>query len=406
MLTISRNALKSQSKLLKARISEVTGRVVGVEVKPAFVVPRQAIHPLARFKQSHRWYTTHAINATVKRFLSTSTPKYDRSSFPKSKIRTAVNSLTSRAPFASTLRPNLTGGAFPRTAGGYSLGSGRIGGVRNFSHTPAAPAQVVHNVSNAFRAFALSGKKAQFDGTGRNGNRFRAVSKLQKETTTKLQSIPKTTPGSYLDFQINPTITALSPLGTAFPGRAAALESEELTINTEGFLDILSCDFARALQDLAAINNDLKRLSTLGNLSITMENKSTLRVHFPGCDAETVENLCNEIGIQRGIVHEDLEFDASIGGDIALMFPYAPTSDYPLSSPGGSLRSQDSQAFDDVIDSFENPWISSPEGFTTLDELSESGSEYFGKSIEDYNSDEYVAGINRFLEFCDTPRRV
>jgi len=184
---------------------------------------------------------------------------------------------------------------------------------------------------------------------------------------------------------------------------------DELTINTEGFLDILSVDFARALQDLAAITNDLKRLSKLGDLSITMETKSTLRVHFPGCDAETVENICDEIGIQRGIVHQDREFDASVGGDVALMFPFAPSTEYTLSSPGGSLRSQAGQDFEeehsDISDLLENPWLSSPEGFTTLDEISESGSDYFGNG-NDHNSSEYLNGLNYFLEFCDTSRRI
>lgn len=72
--------------------------------------------------------------------------KYSRADFPSSATARAVGRLTSRAPFASTLRPNLTGGAFPRTAGGYSLGGGRAGGARYFSHTPTAPAQVI-NVS-------------------------------------------------------------------------------------------------------------------------------------------------------------------------------------------------------------------------------------------------------------------
>lgn len=417
---MSRNAFKSQSKILQARISEVTGRFAGLEIKPALVAPRQALHPVARLRQSKgRWYTTHAINAAVRRFISTSAPKYDCSSFPKSATRSAVESLTGRAPFASTLRPNLTGGAFPRTAGGYSLGGGRIGGARHFSHTPAAPAQVVQNVSNAFRAFALSGQKVQYDGmTCRNEKKYRTVSNLQKATMAKLQSIPKVTPGSYIDFSVNPTITALGPLGKRFSAHAVNVESQ-LSINTEGFLDILSVDFARALKDLAAITNDLKRLSTLGDLSITMENKSTLRVHFPGCDAETVENICDELGIQRGIVHQDFDFDTSVGGDIALKFPFAPTSEHTLSSPGGSVRSQTGHDFDDCNDeynekmdsfgdSFENPWLS-PEPLLPVDELSESGSEYFGSGFQapnssDPNTSEYLNGINRFLEFCETTK--
>ena len=52
----------------------------------------------------------------------------DRSKFLDTRTGRAISQFAGRAPFASTLRPNLTGGALPRTAGGYGLGSGRIGG--------------------------------------------------------------------------------------------------------------------------------------------------------------------------------------------------------------------------------------------------------------------------------------
>lgn len=120
---------------------------------------RHALHPVARIRQAKgKWYTTHStINAAVRRFMSTTAEtgnKYDRSSFPRSATAAAVSRLTTRTPFASTLRPNLTGGAIPRTAGGYSLGGGRVGGARYFSHTPAAPAQVL-NVRRALPYFIV-----------------------------------------------------------------------------------------------------------------------------------------------------------------------------------------------------------------------------------------------------------
>jgi hypothetical protein len=331
--------------------------------------------------------------------------KYDRSTFPKSSIGATVTRLTSRAPFASTLRPNLTGGALPRTAGGYSLGGGRAGGARYFSHTPAAPAQVVHNASQAVRAFWLSGHKAQFDGTTRMGEkRYRTISSLQEETGRKMQSVSRFTPGAYIDFHVNPTVTALSPLGAAFPGKSGR-NQEIPTLNTEGFLDILSVDFSRALKDLAAIMNDLKKLSTLGDLSVTLEKSSILRVRFPGVDAETVERLCDEVCVQRGIIHQDTDFDESVGGQVALMFPFASTSEHTLSSPGGSLRSQ--TGHDEDFDDFhDNPWLSSPEGYETMDDLSETESMYFAKGNGTQSSSGYegLEGIHKFLEQCDQMR--
>jgi hypothetical protein len=150
LTTVCRHAFKTTARLIKNRIANVA-RPLGNELQPVFVrsSPRHALHPVARIRQAKgRWYTSHStINAAVRRFMNTATqhvPKYNRSAFPTSSTATAVSRLTTRAPFASTLRPNLTGGAFPRTAGGYCLGSGRIGGARYFSHTPAAPAQVIN----------------------------------------------------------------------------------------------------------------------------------------------------------------------------------------------------------------------------------------------------------------------
>ena len=379
--------------------------------------------------------------------------KYDRASFPKSTIGTAVTRLTHRAPFASTLRPNLTGGALPRTAGGYSIGVGRTGGARYFSHTPAAPAQVVNNVSAAVRAFWLSGQKAQFDGVSpRSGEkRYKSVTALQAETGRKIRSIPRATPGSSVDFQVSPTITALGSLQglSGFSSPAQAL-------NAEGLMHLLSVDFARAFKDLAIIMNDIKRLSTLGDLPVGMADSSTLRVHFPGCDAQTVERLCDEVGVQRGIIRQDAAFDISAGTDIALLFPFAPstapsvTSYAPLAkkamrlqsreevdwrnmispdqttvtSPGFSNHSDSGLDFADIdveaAEEEENPWLSpSLSGYSSMHSSDAGGEEYYfskpsvsvantntttrkSSSAEEY---EGLEGIYRFLEQCDGARR-
>ncbi len=332
--------------------------------------------------------------------------KYNRAAFPKSATATAVSRLTTRTPFASTLRPNLTGGTLPRTSGGYSLGGGRTGGARYFSHTPAAPAQVVNNVSAAVRAFWLSGQKAQFDGiTPAGEKRYRSITNLQEETGRKMRSVPKTAPGSYIDFPVNPTVTALTPLGAQFPF-GSRMEVSAPNLNTDGFLDILSVDFARALKDLSVTMNDLKRLSALGDLPITLEQKSILRVRFPGCDAGIVEKLCDEVGVQRGIIHQDEDFESSAGTHMALLFPYAPMSEQTLSSPGGSLRSQSGHGFEEVEeDILDNPWL---DGYETMDEVSEGESAYFSKPSPQQNSSDYegLEGIYRFLEQCDNARRI
>ncbi|KAI9840060.1 MAG: hypothetical protein M1819_000253 [Sarea resinae] len=458
-LRMMRHALKRTSTFVRAKVA-AAGRPLDAQLQPILArnTPRHPIHPAAYLRQSKgRWYTTHStINAAVRRFTSSagSGAKYSKSSFPKSTIGSAVNRLPHRAPFASTLRPNLTGGTLSRTAGGYSNGAGRMGGARYFSHTPAAPAEVINNVSAAVRAFWLSGQKAQFDGVHpRSGEKnFKAVSDLQDVTGRKMRSLPRATPGSYIDFHVNPTITALSPLNGL--QNFEAPKSDKQTLNKEGLLDILSIDFSRALKDLSAVLNDLKRLSALGDLPLSLPEMSTLRVHFPGCDAETVERLCDEAGVQRGIVSQDEGFDESAGAEMALLFPFAPDSSTTtssnaslreaaamftkpqqakrdevdwksmlsaaptLTSPRFSTRSNNSGAlsYEDIgMPDEDNPWISSPSDYASLHsaDIEEDCDMYFEQPARSLprppqsSSSQYEGfeGIYRFLEQCDDARR-
>ncbi|KAF2002897.1 hypothetical protein P154DRAFT_520657 [Amniculicola lignicola CBS 123094] len=406
-------------------------RPTQAQLQPILVrnVPRYPIHPAALLKQSKgRWYSTHsAISATVRRFTTaaarSSGAKFDRSSFPKSRIGTIVTAQAGRAPFASTLRPNLTGGTLGRTAGGYAWGSGRAGGARYFSHGPAAPAQVIQNVSQAVRAFMVSGQKAQFDGVDpRTGEkRYKPVSVLQDKVNRTLNKVPKSTPGSYISFNINPTVTALTPLN-AVKG-FSSFSQEKNTLNEEGLLDILSVDFSRQVKELAAVLKDLQRLSALGDLPITYES-SALRIHFPGCDAQTVEKICDEFNIQRGVVHQDEGFDEYVGTEIALLFPFAPSRspseysflarsvtgrqqpiewEYMMSPPVmaseySSTRSEDGMDFEEIDQ--PNPWISSPSGY---DSLHSSDME---ESMDMHTPLEYQGfeGIYRFMEQCESSR--
>ncbi len=420
-LTISAShTFTRASNLLKTRLAQAT-QPLNSELQQVLVrtSPRHSIPRIAHLRQAKgRWYTTHStINAAIRRFvsngkfflslsseahvcewsdLSLAGPahaiKFNRASFPPSATARALSRLTSRAPFASTLRPNLTGGTLSRTSGGYSLGGGRVNGARYFSHTPAAPAQVFNNVSVAVRAFLVSGQKAQFDGfTPAGEKRYRSVTSLQDETAWKIQPVAVKAPGSFIDFSkhillfveiwaalgidlffsgITPTVTALTPHGTAFPF-GSTMEQSAPHLNMEGFLDVLSVDFSRAFMDLVATVNDLKRLSSLGDLPIVLEESSILRVRFPGCDLDTVERLCDEVGVQRGIIKQDPDFDRTTSSHMALMFPLASTSEHTQSSPGGSLRSQSDNDYEEI----EN--MADLEGYETMEDASESASAYF-----------------------------
>jgi hypothetical protein len=419
-LRLARTAAYKASRAIHARLVNAT-RPATTALEPALVraSPRQPIHPAALLRQqkSRRWHSTsatyHNINAAVRRFISTRTlqggSRIDRSRFLRTQTGRAVAQFSGQAPFASTLRPNLTGGALPRTAGGYGLGSGRIGGARYFSHTGAAQAQVVQNVSSAVRAFWISGQKAQFDGlTPRGEMRFRAVPASQDEAVRKMASLPRSAPGSYIDFHLSPTVTALSPLAAAFPYPTSGAKGpvvDATSLNTEGFLDVLSGDFARALKDMTRTLADIRKLSSLGDLPIQLENGHTLRVRFPGVDAETIESLCNDLGLTRGLVNEDSEFSHSAGVPIALKFPFAPEAgsvdSRTVASSGRSARTSDSfpreeELFEGFSEMNENPWLttSEVEGYETLSPPFSSGEH----CSEDF---EGLEGIYRFIEECD-----
>ncbi|KAI0852457.1 hypothetical protein F5Y00DRAFT_173266 [Daldinia vernicosa] len=428
-LRVVRAAALKASKMIRAKLAAAVRPANNAALEPVLVRnapnPRHPIHPSAFLRQqkSRRWHSTTTttttyknINAAIRRFMSTgrldAAPRVDRSKFLNTQTGRAVAQITGRAPFASTLRPNLTGGALPRTAGGYGLGSGRVGGARYFSHAPAAQAQVVQNVSAAVRAFWISGQKAQFDGlTARGERKYRTVSSLQEETTRKMASAKRNIPGSFIDFNLSPTVTALSPLAAAFPYPSAGFKFPALdatTLNTDGFLDVLSVDFARALKDLTSTLADIKKLSSLGDLPIQLEKGHTLRVRFPGVDAETVESLCDDLGLTRGVVREDPDFAAETGVSMALRFPFAPGANSngarTLTSPGRSLRSQGSffpaekELFEEGFSEMEdNPWMSLPddlEGYESMSPPISSGEH----CSEDF---EGLEGIYRFLEECD-----
>lgn len=417
-LRLLRATVGKTTKAFRIKLAEATRSLQGQAQHAPIPIKsgptrRQPIHPAALLKQQRRsgtWFSTAGINNVLRRFVSSecrSSPRIHPSRLPSSNTARRVAQFSGRAPFASTLRPNLTGGVLPRTAGGYGLG----GGARYFSHTPAAPAHVVQNVSQAMRAFFLSGQKIKYDGVGAHGNaQYRAVSKLEHDASRRLADVTRSAPGAFIDFDLSPTITALGPLAAAV-ARASASSTfgdealvHPTTLHTEGFLDVLSVDFDRVLHDLTAVYADLKRLSALGDLPILQE-RDTLRVRFPGVDASTVERLCDDVGVLRGVVGQDRGFDTAVGAPVALKLPFAPDSDSDceILSPGGSTRSlagfeieygpslRDSDSFLHeafVTDMQESSWPSETEGYDVSAPV--SSGELEG-----------LQGIHRFLEECD-----
>ncbi|PHH68153.1 hypothetical protein CDD82_799 [Ophiocordyceps australis] len=405
-------------RLLRAAASKAA-KAVRFKLRNA---PRHSHAPSGRLatrlsRQQQNWFSGTAIqhiNNTLCRFIGSGRNTH---SFHGSRLATSSTArriaTCGRAPFASTLRPNLTGGAMPRSAGGYSLGGSAR---RHFSHAPTAPAQVVQNVSQAMRAFFVSGNRIKYDGSGPRGQpTYRAMSKVEHQTMRKMANATPFAPGSFIDFKLNPTITALSPLTATMTDSCDASEvgsgSEALcNLNTRGFFDVLSADFGRAVRDLTAVYDDLRRLSVLGDLSIFLEG-DCLRVRFPGVDASLVSRLCDDVGIQRGIVGQDLNYDSSAAVCMALRFPFASDAEQTIripedSSPQDSSHSLDGHELDSssslecdsfVQDAFQaiseqHQWSWDLEGYESMSTHQSSGANRSYEGLE---------GIYRFLEECD-----
>lgn len=424
-------------KAVRSKLPEPSQQV-SLRAQPAYArVSRQPINRAAAIRQARsRPFSTRAANSFIS-FIRSGLQGGERAAYQQSRIAINIGRFTGRSPFSSTLRPNLTGGTLGRTAGGYTIGAGRVGGARYFSNGPAAPAQVINNVSAGVRAFFLSGQKVRFDGIDPiSGNKqYKAVSKIQDQAERQMTAIPRTAPGSHIDFQVCPTITAIGAMAGAQKKSASAGAVEPETLNSEGLLDLLSVDFARALKDLTAVLNDLKRLSTLGDLPIQLHNKSTIRVRFPGCDAETVERLCDEAGVQRGRIIQDEDFEDRNGTDIALQFPFAPSvpvspemqylfeegSQVPEEVDWKAMMSSENKIPSTLLHSAEsgkgifledvdmlasNPWKSSSSGYSSIN-ISELGDRAFFPEIssagipESTSGYDSVSGIHRFIAECD-----
>ncbi|KAG7006722.1 hypothetical protein G7Y79_00013g034940 [Physcia stellaris] len=279
VLRIMRFAVDKTSSIIRSKFSQPSANSTSNAILQPIRISTQShpLHPLARIRQSrhsnHRWFSTTVRNLGER---ASRAKVYDRSSFGITNVGKVIRQ-RGGAPFASSLRPNLTGGALPRTAGGYSLGgTGR--GIRHFSQTPTCQAQVIHNVNAGIRAFFVGGGKARFDGvdptTGEK--RFRRVTNTEDEVLNKFEKhVSGASKGTSLEFRLSPTITAL------FPSTSQTLGSVDGPI---------------------------------------------LSVRFAGCDAETVARLCEELGVFRGIVREDESWDHDKDVEMALLFPFAPTS--------------------------------------------------------------------------------
>lgn len=288
---------------------------------------------------------------------------------------------------------------------------------------------MIHNVNAGIRAFFVGGGKAGFDGvdpiTGEK--RFKTVRPTEDKVLRTFDTVKSAAvKGTNLEFRLSPTITALLP--------SASFEKQE-SLSTEGLLSALSTDFAHALRTLSLTLSDLKRLSALGSLPVSLTHSAKgpiLSVRFAGCDAEIVSLLCEELGVFNGIVRQDAEWDDSKEVEMALLFPFAPTrldspesdcaADYFEHSPKSPEQLEwqgmmtpstkmDTPSSTMSYDHLAHPIMlsASPSGYDSMGG-SDFGDEnpYFGsrspRTAQGRAGDDFQ-GIMRFLAECEDARR-
>lgn len=409
---------------IKARLLPKIGAIEAIPIR----IAKQPLHPLAALRQGRS--QRRNFSTAIRRIISVAQGPIQIS---RPVAGTAIRSTLVKsnfAPFSSPLRPNLTGGAIPRSSGGYTFGGN---GARYFSSTPSAQAHVIQNVSAAIRAFCINGSKVQYDGTdSRTGlKKFRAMTVAQDKAFKSMYDTRAYSKGTTLEFRIAPTITTIPVQGDS-----------QITIDSQDIMLGLASDFSRSLTTLALIHADLKKLASLGSLPISYPNPHTLSVRFAGCDARIVCALCNELGIHRGIVREDPEWDEDDGDkevEMALLFPWAPSKSptEDLFCPASSNRDLDWQdmmvdsktpsapdlghdaysvVHTPIEDDFSNPWQSArfSVSFDALHDSDIESNEYFNFGTvltrtetirpDDSTSYEGIEGMLKFYSQCGGER--
>ncbi|PWW76061.1 hypothetical protein C7212DRAFT_321194 [Tuber magnatum] len=328
-LRFLRSAIKKGVSVLRGRISAANAQQTSRVLEPVYSrVPTQSsrIPYGQRVKVGQRWYST-----SVNKLLCEAGLKDVAPTVAKGPVRHAIGRLTTTTPFASTLRPKLVGGAFPRSSGGYSLG----GSARYFSHTPTAPAQVISQVVAAMRVLATKGKMEGLN-YGTNGK-----AAVRAQLAAKL--VDENAPGSHVDFYLSPTLTCLSPLN-----------AKQNFLEDEGFMESLGADFGAMLGGLTAIYSDIKKLSQRGDLPVSLAGPAgdIIRVHFKGRSGADVEAICNELGIRRGVVFEEERFAIGLLAPEHGEPPGSWRDMMSEPSPASSTYSED--GFDDILSEAES----------------------------------------------------
>ncbi|KAA8904851.1 hypothetical protein TRICI_005381 [Trichomonascus ciferrii] len=118
----------------------------------------------------------------------------------------------------------------------------------------------------------------------------------------------------YVDFDVSPQFT--------IPANAELTEEVVSTIEQ---------DLNRYVEHVKAIVRDIKNVSELGELPVSIEN-GAVRIHFPNCDTEKVHRLISDVDVSRGVVSDE----GNIEGGVAVAGAFSSDGDSSFTQVSGS----------------------------------------------------------------------
>lgn len=114
------------------------------------------------------------------------------------------------------------------------------------------------------------------------------------ESSSWVACVEPTPTGTFVDFNFAPQFF---------------LNTQQLTTDS---IDQLERDLQDFVQEARVLLKDIKTVSaSLGELPVSVSNNN-VRVHFPNADADKVNIMLQDIGVTRGVIHEEESSDSDL----------------------------------------------------------------------------------------------
>lgn len=176
------------------------------------------------------------------------------------------------------------------------------------------------------------------------------------ELARAFHATPET--GSYVDFDLTPQIT-IPPVTQLSPD----------------IIERVTDDIERHIAELRAMAENVRKLATLGELPVSVEDRS-LRIYFPNCEPEQVNSLLNSAEVTQGVIrsHNDSNIVSPVDSSSESSYILNTRSSSPSSSTTSEPYSGDGFYYTDMESVSRRNSISSSSGSWDITHLRGFGS--------------------------------